>query len=165
MSLSKRSVTDAQGLMGMKKEGEPTKPLPLTEDQLRAFGTIGGTSDVKGKATYLAKKGLIGASQLISDKPDISTRKGIINAQSDWKTAAFETMLMKARTLNLKTPTEIAANRDALLGALRPELKEAINHPVFNSIHPNWWDTFNSVLKDQYANESAQPPSANLAVK
>lgn len=160
MALTRKSLISMNG-----GGTNPKKPIPLTEEQLRAFGTMGGTTDVHGKAAYLAKKGMIGASQLLSDHPDISTTKGIINAQSDWKTAAMETMLMKARQLGLKTPTEIAANRPALLGALAPRLKDAINHPTFSQIHPNWWDTFNGVLKDQYANESATPQPNLIAAK
>ncbi len=67
-------------------------------------------------------------------------------------------MLMQARKLNLKTPTEIKANRAALIGSLDPRLQDAMKHPVFNQIHPNFFDTFNSVLKDQYAAEQTKKP-------
>lgn len=150
----------SEGLIG---EHKPKKIMP-TDAQLQAFGNYGGP-DVKTKASYLGKKGLIGSDQLFFDHPDISTKNGIINAQSDWKTSAIGAMLMRARTLNLRTPTEIKANRTALLGSLRPELAKAINHPSFNQIHPNFWGTFDSILKDQYANEDINSSQNTLAVK
>lgn len=156
-------ATSKRPLSAMKTLGD-TKPIPPapTEAQLRAFGNFANTTDIKEKASYLSKKGLIGAGQLMTDHPDISTKNGIINAQSDWKTSAMSSMLSRARQLGLKTPTEINANKEALLGALAPRLKDAMNHPAFNQIHPNYWDTFNSVLKDQYANELTSKPLPSL---
>lgn len=149
----------AKSIAAIKSIGDPTvKPKPLTEAQLQAFANYGGTTDIHGRASYLGKKGLIGASQLISDHPDLSKPNGLINAQSDWKTGAIGAMLMQARKLNLRTPAEVKANRGALLASLAPRLKEAINHPVFNQIHPNWWETFDQVLGDQYAAEKTSKP-------
>lgn len=138
----------------------PTKKAAkrkLSEKELEDFGNFGGSADTKLKAAYLAKKGLVGADQLLTDHPDISSKDGIINAQSDWKSAAISQMLMRARHLGLETPTEIKANRAALIGALHPRLQQAISHPAFSQIHPNYWQTFDSILKDQYSSESATP--------
>lgn len=164
MSLSKRSVEDAQSLMSTKQPISEVTPSVLTEEQLMRFGNYGG-ADVKDKAAYLAKKGLIGASQLIMDNPNISTTEGLTNSQADWKTSAFGKMLMQARKLGIKDPTQVANNKEALMGTLDPRIKEAMNHPTFNQIHPNWWSTFNSVLKDQYDNETALPKPDLIAKK
>lgn len=158
-------ATSKKPLGAMKKlSGDPIvvkKPTAPTQAQLQAFGNYGGgLTDSKQKAAYLAKKGLIGASQLYTDHPDITNDKNmaIINAQSNWKEGAIGAMLRRARSLNLQTPTEIKANRTALLGSLRPELAKAINHPAFSQIHKNWWETFDSVLADQYAAENTTTP-------
>lgn len=156
MATSKIPLSSMKTLWGDKK------PTPLTEAQLTQFGNYGG-GDVKTKSAYLSKLGLIGADQLLTDHPDISSSKGIINAQSDWKTSAISAMLIRARQAGLKTPTEIKANREALTSALAPRLKEAINHPVFNQLHPNFWSVFDSVLKDQYASENVPTPTPALA--
>lgn len=146
-------------------EAKP-KVKPLDEQQLQEFGKFGGTTDTKQQASYLAKKGLIGASQLLTDHPDITKKNGIINAQSDWKPAAISLMLIRARQLGLRTPTEIAVNKEALLGALPPRLKDALNHPTFSQIHPNWWSTFDSILKDQYDKEGqSKSTGQTVAVK
>ena len=128
---------------------------PLTDEELQKFGDFAGTTDTKEIAKYLMKKGLVGASQLYTDTPNIATKEGIVNSQSDWKPAAMSKMLARARMLGLKTPTEIAANKAALIGALDDRIKQAISKPEFEQIHPNWWSTFDSILKDQYAKEGA----------
>lgn len=139
--------------VGGDKPALPPKPRPLTDEELMAFGNFAGTTDVKQMASHLGKKGLIGASQLIADNPNLSTREGITNTQADWKTSAFSKLLIQARKFGLKTPTEITANKEALMASLDPRIKDALNHPDFQNIHPNFWETFSSVLKDQYANE------------
>lgn len=161
------SVNQAIALMGTLEGGgkdKVKKPAPLSDDQLNIFGNFGGSADVKVKARYLASKGLRGADQMINDQPDISTREGIVNSQADWKTSAFSTMLIRARKLGLQTPTEITANKDALLGSLPDRLKDAMNNPFFNQIHPNYWQVFGSVLQDQYG-EEAKRDTKNSIVK
>jgi hypothetical protein len=127
------------------------------------FGAFGGGGDTKAVAAYLMKKGLRGAEQMFRDHPDISTREGIINAQSDWKATAISRMLMRARQAGLRTPTEIKANREALMQSNDPKIVEALKHPAFNQIHPNFWETFDSVLKDQYDAENIKQPLSSLA--
>lgn len=144
------------------KKKKPTMPT-ISDEQLDRFSTLGDSPNIPDKAKYLSQMGLIGADQLLTDHPDLSTPKGIINAQSHWKTAATELMLRRARKAGLKTPAEIKANRAALLAALPPRLSEAIQHPVFNQIHKNYWDVFDSILKDRYGKESATPPISSLA--
>ena len=146
---------------------KPPKPQPLSEEQLMAFGNFAGTPDTKETAKYLMKKGLVGADQLYTDHPDITTKNGIINSQSDWKPAAISHMLIRARQLGLKTPTEIEANKVALMGSMPDRLKQALNHPTFAQIHPNFWQTFNGILKDRYDNETAstQPQMATIVKK
>lgn len=162
--MAKKSLSALKTLSG--DETAPKKkptPATLTKAQLDQFGDYAGSTDVKAKAAYLAKKGLIGADQLLSDHPDLSSKEGIINAQSDWKTGATAAMLIRARKAGLKTPTEVKANWQALTGALEPRLREAINHPVFNQIHPNYKDTFASILADRYASEATSQPLSSLA--
>ena len=132
-------------------EKNPKKEL--TEEQLKKFGDFAGSSDTKEMAKFLMKKGLVGASQLYTDQPNTATKEGIINSQSDWKTAAMSKMLSRARQLGLKSPEEVNANKAALVGALDDRLKQAIADPTFAQIHPNWWNVFGDVLKDQYAKE------------
>lgn len=166
MSLSKRSISDAKDLMAVKNTETDVAPTVLTEQQLMNFGNYGGTTDIKERASYLAKKGLIGASQLIMDNPDVSTKEGLTNSQADWKTSAMGQMLMQARKLGIRNTTEVLHNKDAILSSLDPRIKDAIKHPTFNSIHPNWWQTFNTVLADQYANEAiSSAPKNNLIAK
>lgn len=136
-----------------KTKAVPAKPRPLSEQELQQFGNFANTTDVKDMARYLGQKGLIGASQLIND-----TGTSVINSEADWKTAAFSQLLIQARRFGIKTPAEINANRDALMGTLDPRIKDALKNPVFAQNHPNYWETLGSVLKDQYAKElPAQP--------
>lgn len=144
-----------------KPFGKPTLPV-LNNVQLTGFGDFAGTTDVNEKARYLGRKGLFGADQLIADKPE-NNPNGVTNAQSSWKTSAMSAMLMQARRLGIKTPTEVSANKSALIGALDPRFKDAINTPEFSNTHPNWWQTFDSILKDQYDKE--QNINSSLAVK
>lgn len=168
-----KSLTGIKKLGGdpIKKSKTPPPPPPkrapslppLTDEQLAKFSNFADSGDTKAKAAYLAKKGLIGADQLLTDHPDITSKNGIINAQSDWKPSAISLMLARARSLNLKTPTEIKANQAALIGALPERLQQAINHPAFSQIHPNYWQTFDSILKDRYASETTTQPLPSLA--
>lgn len=141
------------------------RPMPLNENQLKQFGVFGGSPDVHQQALYLVKKGMVGAGQIVGDRPNLSTREGIVNSQADWKPAAISAMLVRARQLGLQTPNEIAANKDVVMGALDPRIKSAITHPEFQNIHPNFWQTFNSVLSDQYANEAKQLQPLTLLAK
>jgi hypothetical protein len=163
--LSSALLTAVKAAPGDPKKPTAAAPPMLSEAELRAFANYGGTTDPKGKAAYLASKGLVGASQILTDHPDVSTEKGIINAQSNWKTSAIEAMLMQARKMGLKTPTQLSNNKAGLMSAIDPRIKEALNHPAFNQIHPNFWETFNGIVKDQYDNEAAAAPAANLAAK
>lgn len=147
MSLSKRSIADAKDLMAVKNPETEVAPSVLNEQQLINFGNYGGTTDVKARASYLAKKGLIGASQLIMDNPDVSTREGLTNSQADWKTSAIGKMLTQARRLGIRNPTEVLHNKDAILGGLDPRIKDAVVHPEFSRIHPNFWNVFNDIFE------------------
>ena len=146
----KPSLDAAVSMMKNFKKEDPKKP---NEEEITRFGNFAG-EDTMGIAKDLARRGMVGASQLLTDHPDISSKSGIVNAQSDWKPSAISSMLMQAKRLGLKTPTEIAANKEALMGKLDPRYKEALNHQTFNQIHPNFWETFNGILKDQYAKET-----------
>lgn len=132
----------------------------LTDEQLKKFADFAGTGDTKEIAKYLMKKGLAGAEQLYTDHPDISSAQGIINAQSDWKAAAISKMLMRARSLGIKTPTQVKANQEALLGGLDERYRTAIRHPAFSQIHPNFFQKFSEILGDRYTAESAPAPVA-----
>lgn len=126
-----------------------------TEDELNRFGNFANSTDTKEVAKYLMNKGLVGADQLYTDHPDISTRGGVVNSQSDWKPAAISKMLIQAKALGIKSPESVTQNRAALMAGLDDRVKVALNHPSFSQIHPNFWSVFKDILKDQYANESA----------
>jgi len=51
----------------------------------------------------------------------------IVNQQGLWKQAAIKEMLMRARAKNLRTPTEINANKAYLTGG---KYSSALNNPV-----------------------------------
>ena len=163
MATSKSSLSTMKTLSGGDKPKPKPTPPPLTDAQLKKFGEFAGTGDTKQIAAYLMKKGLINGGQLYTDHPDLSSPNGIINAQSDWKPAAISAMLVRARKLGLKTPTEIKANQTALFGALDQRVAEGIKHPAFSQIHPNFWQTFDSILKDRYASEATTAPLPSLA--
>ena len=147
-----------------KLKPEPTPTISkLSQDQLNKFGQFAGSGDTKEIAKYLMKKGLIGAEQLYTDHPDLSAKDGIINAQSDWKPSAISQMLIRARSLNLKTPTQVKANRAALVGALPDRYAQAISHPAFSNIHKNFWETFDGILSERYQAEKQSTPLTSLA--
>ena len=142
-----------------KPNPTPNPTPPITAQQIENFGKINNTTDTKEIAKYLMKKRLVGADLLYTDHPDISSKEGIINAQSDWKASAISKMLTRARSLNLRTPTQLKANQEALLGSLDQRYKDAIRHPAFNQIHPNFWSVFSDITKDRYDAESAPIPA------
>ena len=157
MATSKKPLTAMKSLA--EKGGGDDKNKPLSDEQLKKFADFAGTGDTKEIAKYLMKKGLKGAEQLYTDHPDISSPQGILNAQSDWKASAISKMLMRARSLNLRTPAQVKANQEAILGGLDERYRAAIKHPAFNQIHPNFNQTFASILEDRYLAEQA-PPAA-----
>jgi len=125
----------------------------FTEEELNKFGNFAGTTDTKDVAKYLMGKGLIGASQLYTDSPNVATKEGIVNSQSDWKPSAISHMLMQAKSLGIKSPESVTANKAALMASMPPRLKEALNNPAFMQIHPNFWNVFKDILQDQYKKE------------
>lgn len=119
--------------------------------QQQKFSDWTGTNgDTKAMAKDLMNRGLVGADQIYYDQPDTSTKNGIINSQGDWKVAAIQQILANARRLNIRTPESVMANKDVLIG--NPRFRDAINNPVFQSIHPNWWQIItNSILPERWA--------------
>jgi len=159
MATSKKPLSSMKSLTD-KKGGDDGKPKKISDEQLAKFSDFAGTTDTKEIAKYLIKKGLAGASQLYTDHPDISSPQGIINAQSDWKPSAISKMLMRARQLGIKTPAEVKANQEAILGGLDERYRMAVKHPAFTQVHGNFWDTFNGILKERYDTEAAPIASA-----
>jgi len=131
------------------------KTPPINQDENQKFGNWTGSLDTKINASDLMKRGLIGADQLVNENQDISTPDAIKNKnQSDWKIAAMQQILANAKKFNLRTPEEVNANRNVLIG--NPKWVEAINNPYFNNIHPNWWKTItDSILPEQWAKYDA----------
>ena len=134
--------------------GDNNPKPPIVQDENQKFGNWTGSTDPKVMAADLMKRGLVGANQLLYDNPDVSSKSGIINSQSNWKQAAMQNILANAKKFNLRTPEEINANRDALVG--NAKWADAINNPSFKQIHPNWWQTItDSILPEQYAKYDA----------
>ncbi len=158
MATSKKPLAAMKSLA--EKGGGDDKNKPLSDEQLKKFADFAGTGDTKEIAKYLMKKGLKGAEQLYTDHPDISSPQGILNAQSDWKASAISKMLMRARSLNLRTPAQVKANQEAILSGLDERYRTAVKHPAFKQIHGNFDDVFNTLLQERYAAESAPAPVA-----
>lgn len=141
----------------MKLRVKPVGDPALTQDPYQKFGNWTGQDDTRVMAQDLMKRGLIGADQLLSSNPNPNDPNSIRNAQGDWKVNAIQSILAKARELNLRKPEEVNANRNVLMGKLNSQYRDAINSQSFNTIHPNFWSVItNSLLPDQYAKEDAQ---------
>ena len=119
------------------------------------FGDWAGSQDTKVIGKKLMDLGMTGADQIYYDNPDVSTRNGVINSQGDWKPAAISQILENAKRLNIRTPEAMMVNKDVLIG--NPRFRDAINNPVFNNIHPNWWQIISQkILPQQWAKFDAQ---------
>lgn len=143
--------------------GDPVKKgSNPSAEQLDAFGNWTGQTDTKVMAADLMKRGLIGAGQLLYDNPNLNSADAIRNAQSDWKIAAIQKILSRARELNFRNPETINANKKALMSTINPRYRDAINSQDFQVIHPNFWSVIaHSLIPEQYAKEDA----ANLLTK
>ena len=128
----------------------PTPPKKLTPAQLEAFGNWIPGGDTKAIASDLAKRGLTNATNLFVDRPNTSTPQGVANAESDWKPAAIQQILMRARAAGITDPTTFLANKNYLSNGT---FKDALNHPEFLKIHPNFWAIASGIYKDQLAKE------------
>jgi len=137
---------------------ENTPKKKYTEEELFKFSNWVQGGDTKTIASDLAKRGLLNATQLYIDSPNTSIKGGIQNAQSDWKPAAIQDILMKARAAGMKDEMEITANKAYLTNG---KFKDALNHDVFNRLHPNFWKVVSGIYKDQLAKESV--PDKGLA--
>lgn len=137
--------------------GDPTKPKPrnsvtpyISPEELQQFGNWTGQQDSRVMAQDLMKRGLINANQLADEQVSLGAGAGIRNAQSAWKTGLIQEILSNARKYNLRTPTEVNANRNVLVQ--NPRWKAAVNDPYFNHVHPNFWNIItDSILPEQYA--------------
>ncbi len=134
-----------------KKKKVPNPPIPISDEELERFSDWTGSKGSTAVAAQdLLRRGLIGADQIRDAPVDITDAASIKNSQADWKPAAISQILMNARKLNLRKPEEIMANKDVLIG--NPRFREAINHPSFGQIHPNFWQIIsNSIIPEQYA--------------
>jgi hypothetical protein len=130
-----------------------TPPLRrLSQEELSNFSNWIPSNDSKEMASDLSKRGLHGATGLITEQQSpIITGQNSKSYQSSWKTAAIQRIISKARELGLKTPTEVMANKNVLIPT---EYKAAINDPFFNQIHSNFWDVVNGIYKDQLNKEA-----------
>ncbi len=137
---------------------ENTPKKKYTEEELFKFSNWIPSGDNKQMASDLSRRGLQNATQLFLDSPDTKTFNGLRNAQSDWKPAAIQQILMRAKMAGIKDETEMLANKSYLTNG---RFKEALNHEVFNQIHPNFWKVVSSIYKDQLSKESV--PDKGLA--
>lgn len=130
------------------EDGGGKKPPP------NKFGDWAGSQDTKVIGKKLMDLGLTGADQIYYDNPNVSTRNGVINSQGDWKPAAISQILENAQRLGIRTPEELMANKDVLIG--NPKFRDAINNPVFNNLHPNFWQVIGQkILPQQWAKYDA----------
>lgn len=137
-------------LLSAKKKSVTPTPKKYTEDELFRFSNWIPNGDTKAIASDLSRRGLANATQLYLDKPNTSAINGVQNAQSDWKPAAIQQILMKARAAGMKNLLDIKANKEYLTSG---NFKDALNHPTFNQIHPNFWDVVGGIYKDQLSKE------------
>lgn len=128
-------------------------PKVLNENELTAFGNWIPNGDNKSYASDLAKRGLLNASELYNDAPNVASKKSIINSQSDWKPAAIQQILMRARMAGIKDTDTFLANKAYLSNLGNEGYKNALNHPEFIKIHPNFWQIASNIYKERLANE------------
>ena len=138
------------GIAGVFEEENPN---PKADDRLMRFANYAGSADTKAQASYLAKRGLLGVSDIIQARPNIASPSDIVSNQADWKPAKIGGMLMTARKLGV-TPQNIDANWDVVMGNDR--YAEAMKHPNFTVLHGNWKDVFKKLLEEQYAKEASE---------
>lgn len=144
---------------GKKKTSPPTTTPPpdYSPEDLKRFGNWTGQQDTKVMAADLAKRGLLGADQIIMSNPNINDPNSVINNQGDWKPAAIMSIVANARKYNLRRPEEILANKKVLMNSLAPRIQDAINNPYFNQIHGNFWDVLaHSIIPQQWAKADAE---------
>lgn len=146
----------------------PTTKTPVLSDSDITFGNWTNSKDTKVAAKDLFDRGLVNGDQLVNENQDTSSSDAIKNKnQSDWKIAAAQRILQKAYDKNIRTPTAFLQpeNRAYLLSGVDPRVKDAINDPTFNQIHPNWWQVLgNSILPQQWAKYDAMNKQ-NLVTK
>jgi len=142
-----------------KEGGKGKEPTPAEK-----FANWANTNDTKVASKDLMNRGLIGADQMYNESQRTGNADEITNKnQSDWKVSAIEKILEKAYQGGIKTPTGflLPENRPYLLSGLDPRIKDAINDPRFNQIHPNFWQILgNSILPQQWAKEDAANKNA-----
>lgn len=155
-------ASQVNDLVGGKKKPNPNQPTPK---QLQDFGNWTGSTDTKVMAADLAKRGLLGADQIILSSPNTNDPNSVTNNQGDWKPSAIMSIVANARKYNLRKPEEILANKKVLMNSLDPRIQDAINDPRFHIIHRNFWDVLaNSIIPQQWAKVDAQNQN-NLAKK
>lgn len=149
------------------KKGDDPKKNAIPSDISEKFGNWTGSEDTKINSQDLMNRGLLGANQLVFENQSTSTADDIKNKnQSDWKIAAIQKILQKAYQKGIKDPTVFLQpeNRDYLLSGVDPKIKAAINDPVFNQVHPNFWQVLgNSILPEQWKKFSIN--NNNVATK
>ncbi len=134
---------------------EPLPPLrKLTPEEASRFANWIPSYNTKEMATDLGRRGLLNASQLIEEvQPNLVTAATSKSVQSSWKPAAIVNILQKAREFGIRTPQELIANKDVLM---QKEYKDAINHPEFKRIHPNFWNVVGELYKERLQKESSK---------
>lgn len=137
--------------LAVDKGGDPKKAATIPPTK---FGDWAGSQDTKVIAKKLMDLGMKGADQIYYDSPDVSNRNGVINSQADWKPAAISQILENAHRLNIRTPEAMMVNRNVLIG--NPKMRDAINDPTFQNIHPNFWQVLSEkILPQQWAKYDA----------
>ena len=145
-------ATSLAKITSLSKTEPPIKKRgKLTPEQLNNFANWVKSGDSKEISVDLAKRGLVNASQLIEEKqPGLVTALNSKSVQSSWKPAAIINILQRARQFGINSPTELIANKDVLM---QKEYKDAINHPMFKQIHPNFWSVVGDIYQEQLSKE------------
>lgn len=131
----------------------PTPPRTLTAEELTAFGNWLPNGDNKAYASDLGKRGLANTTQMFVDNPNIKSKESVTNSQSDWKPAAIQEILIRARKAGIKDTATFLANKEYLSNLSNPAYKDALKNPEFQKIHPNWWGVISDLYKERLANQ------------
>jgi len=131
----------------------PSTPRTLTPDELTAFGNWIPNGDNKMYASDLGKRGLLNTTQMFVDNPNVASKASVSNSQSDWKPAAIQEILIRARKAGIKDPTTFLANKEYLSNLSNPAYKDALKNPEFQKIHPNWWQIVSDLYKERLATQ------------
>lgn len=150
-----------------------------TQEQVNNFGVSG---DVGAARASLLRSGMQGiplpnSSQdwaakaqgaSVNDKEGLTygalqQQSAEFNKPSNWVPLQTAHIMKRARALGIRTPDQINANMDVLLQDT--PYKEAVKHPDFKKIYPNFWDVIKGEVEKGYKAETPTNPQMSLLAK